>query len=73
MGLIGNPVAEFLIMVAISLLSIVISIFIYHKSQEKKLLYWDVIFSDSLSSFQISGSDKLEMAVLFDGDPMPYR
>ncbi len=70
MGLIGNPVAEFLITIAISLLGIVISIFIYHKSQEKKLLYWDVIFSASLSSFQISGSDKLEMAVLFDGDPL---
>ena len=70
MGLIGNPVAEFLITMAIGLLTIVITIFIYHKSQEKKLLYWDVIFSDSLSSFQISGSDKLEMTVLFDGDPL---
>jgi hypothetical protein len=69
-GFIGNPVAEFLITIAISLLGIVVSVLIYRRSQEKKLIYWDVIFTDSLSSFQIPHSDKLEMLVLFDGDPL---
>ena len=71
MGFIGNPVAEFLITIAISLLGIVVSVLIYRGSKEKKLIYWDIIFSDSLSSFQISHSDKLIMVVFFDEDPLP--
>jgi len=41
MGVIGNPTTEFLIPIAISLLSIVITILIYRLSKEKKLIYWD--------------------------------
>jgi len=70
-GFIGNPVAEFLMTIAISLLGIVTSVLIYRRSKEKKLIYWNVIFSDSLSSFQISHSDKLVMVIFFDEDPLP--
>jgi hypothetical protein len=63
---------EFQITVGIGLASlfvaIVIPVIISYRERERKLVYWDVLSSESLSSFNIS--EKLEMKVMFDGKPL---
>lgn len=69
MDLLHDQALQFAITALLGILSLFLSITLYKKGQEKKLINWDIVYTTSLSSFNIL--DKLDIQVLYSGKPLP--